>query len=129
MWYLCQPKSNLFELKIRKQKETAEKRGKEYETPDRLHRYKKLLHSKSLENRGKIPEFGQKNGAPTRTRTLDPMIKSHLLYRLSYGCTYQRKLKNGAPTRTRTLDPLIKSHLLYRLSYGCSFNKPFINMP
>ena len=29
----------------------------------------------------------QKNGAPTRTRTLDPMIKSHLLYRLSYGRT------------------------------------------
>ena len=26
-----------------------------------------------------------KNGAPTRTRTLDPMIKSHLLYQLSYG--------------------------------------------
>ena len=30
---------------------------------------------------------GKKNGAPTRTRTLDPMIKSHLLYRLSYGRT------------------------------------------
>ena len=27
----------------------------------------------------------KKNGAPTRTWTLDPMIKSHLLYRLSYG--------------------------------------------
>ena len=27
-----------------------------------------------------------KNGAPTGTRTQDPMIKSHLLYRLSYGC-------------------------------------------
>src|SRR5690349_8459377 len=25
-----------------------------------------------------------KNGDPTRTRTWDPMVKSHLLYRLSY---------------------------------------------
>ena len=27
----------------------------------------------------------EKNGAPTGTRTQDPMIKSHLLYQLSYG--------------------------------------------
>ena len=26
----------------------------------------------------------KKNGAPAGTRTLDPMIKSHLLYQLSY---------------------------------------------
>ncbi len=29
----------------------------------------------------------KKNGAPTGTRTQDPMIKSHLLYQLSYGRT------------------------------------------
>ena len=27
------------------------------------------------------------NGDPTRTRTWDPMVKSHLLYRLSYRTT------------------------------------------
>ena len=27
----------------------------------------------------------KRNGAPTGTRTRDPMIKSHLLYQLSYG--------------------------------------------
>ena len=32
-------------------------------------------------NNGKEGE----NGAPTGTRTRDPMIKSHLLYQLSYG--------------------------------------------
>ncbi len=35
----------------------------------------------------KTRNLGKKNGAPTRTRTLDPMIQSHLLYRLSYGRT------------------------------------------
>ncbi len=29
-------------------------------------------------------ENNDKNGAPTRTRTLDPLIKSQLLYQLSY---------------------------------------------
>ena len=29
-----------------------------------------------------------KNGDPTRTRTWDPMVKSHLLYRLSYRTTW-----------------------------------------
>ena len=29
----------------------------------------------------------KKNGTPTGTRTQDPMIKSHLLYQLSYGRT------------------------------------------
>ena len=29
-------------------------------------------------------KFWQKNGTPARTRTVDPVIKSHLLYRLSY---------------------------------------------
>ena len=36
---------------------------------------------------GQNVEEAKKNGAPTGTRTQDPMIKSHLLYRLSYGCT------------------------------------------
>ena len=34
--------------------------------------------------RGKIKDFDKKNGAFARTRTVDPVIKSHLLYRLSY---------------------------------------------
>lgn len=31
------------------------------------------------------------NGAPTGTRTQDPMIKSHLLYQLSYGRSIRNK--------------------------------------
>ena len=31
--------------------------------------------------------LSKKNGTPTGTRTQDPMIKSHLLYQLSYGRT------------------------------------------
>jgi hypothetical protein len=51
-------------------------------------------------------------------RTLDPMIKSHLLYQLSYQVeailfSFPVSDLGGA----RTLDPMIKSHLLYQLSY------------
>ena len=49
-------------------------------------------------------------------RTLDPMIKSHLLYQLSYQVImlfFVMSDLGGA----RTLDPMIKSHLLYQLSY------------
>ena len=42
-------------------------------------------------------DIKRKNGAPTGTRTQDPMIKSHLLYQLSYG-----RKKNGSLTRIRT---------------------------
>ncbi len=31
-----------------------------------------------------MPAFFSNNGDPRRTRTFDPMVKSHLLYRLSY---------------------------------------------
>ena len=41
--------------------------------------------------------LSKKNGTPTGTRTQDPMIKSHLLYQLSYG-----RKKNGSLTRIRT---------------------------
>ena len=39
------------------------------------------------------------NGTPARIRTVDPMIKSHLLYRLSYGCKkwYTRTDSNCGP--------------------------------
>ena len=33
-----------------------------------------------------------KNGDPRRTRTFDPMVKSHLLYRLSYRTTFEKSL-------------------------------------
>ena len=46
---------------------------------------------------------------PSGTRTLDPLIKSQLLYVFSpHGFR--------TPSGTRTLDPLIKSQLLYQLS-------------
>ena len=34
-----------------------------------------------------VPFFYWRSGDPTRTRTWDPMVKSHLLYRLSYRTT------------------------------------------
>ena len=60
MWYLCQLKSKIFELKNRTQKEVAGTRIEKYELQGGLHRYKKSLHSKSLENGSENPEFGQK---------------------------------------------------------------------
>jgi peptidylprolyl isomerase len=40
----------------------------------------------------KAGNSGKISGAPTRTRTWDPLIKSQLLYRLSYGRTVPRAL-------------------------------------
>ena len=56
---------------------------------------------------------------PARTRTADKLIKSQLLYQLSYGgiCSPGCS-QTGTPARTRTADKLIKSQLLYQLSYG-----------
>ena len=53
-----------------------------------------------------------KNGALAGIRTLDPMIKSHLLYRLSY-----ERTKNGASDRNRTGDNHVGNVMLYQLSY------------
>jgi hypothetical protein len=59
-------------------------------------------------------------GAGERSRTLDLLITSQLLYQLSYtgklfiDTTFQ---KNGGSGRNRTADTRIFSPLLYRLSY------------
>ena len=66
---------------------------------------------------------------PAGARTLDTLIKSQVLYQLSYGCISQCafKKKGGSlasfctPAGARTLDTLIKSQVLYQLSYGCIF--------
>ena len=50
------------------------------------------------------------NGVPETIRTSDPLIKSQLLYLLSYGDT------DGADYRNRTHNLLITSQLLYLLS-------------
>ena len=50
-------------------------------------------------------------------RTLDPMIKSHLLYQLSYQVKIYQTYLTCDLGGARTLDPMIKSHLLYQLSY------------
>ena len=55
------------------------------------------------------------NCDPGGARTLDPMIKSHLLYQLSYRVNRFFSLSDLGGVRT--LDPMIKSHLLYQLSY------------
>lgn len=49
------------------------------------------------------------NGDPRRTRTFDPMVKSHLLYRLSYRTTFQIEVistsnrNNDSTYRNKTL--------------------------
>jgi hypothetical protein len=58
---------------------------------------------------------------PTGARTQDPIIKSDVLYRLSYRVfAFNNFLDFGQfcdPTGARTQDPIIKSDVLYRLSY------------
>ena len=52
---------------------------------------------------------------PAGVRTLDPLIKSQMLYQLSY-----KRMQSAflcTPAGVRTLDPLIKSQMLYQLSY------------
>jgi len=54
---------------------------------------------------------GSFDGWQGGARTPDPVINSHLLYRLSYSPT-------GASNRNRTHDILITSEALYLLSYA-----------
>ena len=58
-------------------------------------------------------------GTPAGVRTLDTLIKSQVLYQLSYGCIFFNSLHLSTPAGVRTLDTLIKSQVLYQLSYGC----------
>ena len=72
----------------------------------------------------------ERGGGRTWARTKDPLIKSQLLYQLSYASTlaYKRSAGGsnlhqadagfGGRTWARTKDPLIKSQLLYQLSYA-----------
>ena len=54
-------------------------------------------------------------GRGAGARTLDPLIKSQLLYQLSY--TPRVRKKNGASEGTRTLDHHLGKVELYQLSY------------
>ncbi len=56
---------------------------------------------------------------PAGARTLDTLIKSQVLYQLSYGCIANTFFLSCTPAGARTLDTLIKSQVLYQLSYGC----------
>ena len=59
-------------------------------------------------------------GSPSRTRTCDQMINSHLFYQLNY-----RRIRiNGEPSEARTRDLRIKSPLLYQLSYRFIWARP-----
>jgi hypothetical protein len=62
---------------------------------------------------------------PTGARTQDPIIKSDVLYQLSYRVIDSRKVcenhKICDPTGARTQDPIIKSDVLYQLSYRVIF--------
>ena len=61
-------------------------------------------------------------------RTLDPMIKSHLLYQLSYQVILGMMLFFCDLGGARTLDPMIKSHLLYQLSYQVMLSILVLNL-
>ena len=59
--------------------------------------------------------------APSGTRTLDPLIKSQLLYQLlptELKVHKETAFPLSSPNWTRTSDTLINSQVLYRLSYG-----------
>ena len=59
---------------------------------------------------------------PTGARTQDPIIKSDVLYQLSYRVDAFKKYKSFCdPTGARTQDPIIKSDVLYQLSYRVIF--------
>ena len=62
-----------------------------------------------------------KAGRSAGTRTLDPMIKSHLLYQLSYTSMTtdpEPGSENGASEGIRTLDNHLGKVTLYQLSYA-----------
>ena len=61
-----------------------------------------------------VKNNGLFSGRGAGTRTLDPLIKSQLLYQLSYT---PRVLKLGAGEGTRTLDNHLGKVALYQLSY------------
>ena len=66
-----------------------------------------------------LHQFGVEGGGRTWARTKDPLIKSQLLYQLSYASPrVPAGLVYGGRTWARTKDPLIKSQLLYQLSYA-----------
>ena len=74
-----------------------------------------FIHTKQ-KKRGEKPLFC----TPAGVRTLDTLIKSQVLYQLSYGCNENTNaLYLCTPAEARTLDTLIKSQVLYQLSYGC----------
>jgi hypothetical protein len=57
-------------------------------------------------------------GSPGRARTADPVINSHLLYRLSYRGKVGPSVTplnagDGAPGEIRTPDHLVRSQVLY----------------
>jgi hypothetical protein len=53
-------------------------------------------------------------GDPTRTRTWDPMVKSHLLYRLSYRTENDNFTVHNAKCKMAALIPDLYSNLLSR---------------
>gem|GEM_PF-2201712 len=57
----------------------------------------------------------------TGARTQDPIIKSDVLYQLSYQVRIGKKVKICDLTGARTQDPIIKSDVLYQLSYQVKY--------
>src|SRR5215213_11721877 len=57
---------------------------------DKYYKFYWLAHCRHTNKKGQpvwLPFLIDINGDPRRTRTFDPMVKSHLLYRLSYRTT------------------------------------------
>ena len=59
---------------------------------------------------------------PAGARTLDTLIKSQVLYQLSYKRNYSYGIMRSTPAGARTLDTLIKSQVLYQLSYKRNYS-------
>ena len=79
------------------------------------------MQKKTRQSGGKI------SGGTTGTRTLDPMIKSHLLYQLSYGpmdpesdsanAIFRRFGANSDTIKTKMQEKMQKITLLFRILY------------
>ena len=55
------------------------------------------------------------DGVPCRVRTCDLLIKSQLLYQLSYGHAEAAHLEKGLRRVNTRLHPILKSHSFYPL--------------
>ena len=68
-------------------------KGRNYRRPPARNRFVSCKPERTKRKRHQQRRLPQISGDPTRTRTWDPMVKSHLLYRLSYRTTRRSRTR------------------------------------